>query len=350
MSLRIEHPGLLSTLQDRGRRGLRYLGIPQAGIGCEPWMRFANALLQQPHTSAVIETFEGGLSVSALTPQRLSIVGDVDAQVTRANGTVESINGWRTLCLLSGERLSIKRTGRYRCAVIGVKDLNVSAHFGSVATFAKAGLGGLNGSALSAGDELPVHGSAVLGSEPDAVIDPYLFPGEALGTTQVTLKAVPGPQDDAFTDDALNRFFSHPYRITQDIDRMGARLDGPTLTHRSEAHRDIVSDALLPGSVQVPGVGTPIVMLADANTAGGYPKIATVVSADVALLSVCRPGTTVRFERVGTDAARAHTLAIEQAVDTHSKKVSAMIHTDLDSAQLMSLNLIGGVTNALDPI
>lgn len=347
MSVRIQHPGLFSTLQDRGRRGLRYLGIPWAGVGCEPWMRFANALLNQDRHTPVIETFEGGLSLQATNiPARLSLVGDVEAQITYADGSSTTINGWRTLNLMTGDRLTIKRTGRYRCALIGIKSLNIAPHFGSASTFAKAGLGGLNGHSLQAGDELPVDTVLAAGSEADVNMKPYQFPGE---TSHVTLKAVAGPQQDAFTEAALDMFFSEPYQITQDIDRMGARLDGPVLAHRSKEHRDIVSDAILPGSVQVPGVGTPIVMLADANTVGGYPKIATVVSADVALLSLCRPGTTVRFERVNTEQARRHTVAIDKAVGTHSTHVDAIVKTNFDSKQLLALNLIGGVTNPQDP-
>ncbi len=353
MSLVVEQTGMFSTLQDRGRRGLRDLGIPWAGVGCEPWMRFANRLLDQVEDTPVIETFEGGLTLRVKTePVKISLIGDVLATITHSDSSVTQANAWRTHTLVDGDKLTIKRTGIYRCAVLGVQHLDVTPHYGSASTYLNASLGGLNGGTLQIGDDLPYaeQNAATLGEHKS--LQPFQFPGEkneaADGNLTWTVQAVPGPQDDAFTDTALETFFTHTFTVTADIDRMGARLDGPEIKHRSAKHKDIVSDAILPGSVQVPGIGKPIVMLADAHTVGGYPKIATVTSADRALFALCRPGTKIQFDRVNTIAAREHTLQLEESVQQHLASVSPVVDTHLNTSRLLGLNLIGGVTDALD--
>jgi len=351
MTLRIKQPGLFSSLQDGGRRGLRSLGIPWAGVGCSPWMRFANALLNQDQQTPVIETIEAGLSMTAVNQGAvLSLIGDVDAEILHVDGSTTRAQGWRSHALLDGESLTIKRTGRYRCAVVGIKGLTVSPHFGSVSTYPSAKLGGLSGSILATGDELPIQNTELASSAPDQTLPPLKFPGELESDNAApnfVVRAVPGPQDDAFTQESLDQFFSEPFTVSSDIDRMGARLTGPTLRHRSDQHRDPVSDAILPGSVQVPGIGNPIVLLADAHTVGGYPKIATVVSADLSLFALCRPGSTLRFECVDANAGREHTIAVEKLMLSHLEKLVAVVG-DIDTARLLGLNLISGVTDALD--
>lgn len=352
MSLTVKHPGLYSTVQDSGRTGLRYLGIPWSGVGCKPWMRFANALLDQDLATPVIETIEGGLTLSVLDQNvSVAIVGDVRAECVHADGSKSTIQAWRTLTLTHGDTLSIVQTGGYRCAIVGIQGLEVKQHFGSASTYANAALGGLNGRLLQVGDELPLNPNTQTLTAQRNQFEPYRFTGEPSsndGDGVFVVRAVAGPQDDAFTDEALNTFFSASYEVSQDIDRMGARLNGPALTHRSVSHRDLVSDAILPGSVQVPGIGTPIVMLADAHTMGGYPKIATVVSADRALFSLVRPGSIVRFEQVTSDAAREHTLCVERSVLAHLETKQSVPSDPLNPERLLSLNLIDGVSDAMN--
>jgi len=350
MSLTVERPGVYSTLQDVGRLGLRYLGIPWSGVGCEPWMRFANALLNQDLATPVIETIEGGLTLKVLDQDvNVAIVGDVRAERILENGSKSAVQGWRATTLKHGDTLTIVQTGRYRCAVVGIQGLTIKTHFGSASTYASAALGGLNGRLLQAGDELPLNSNLQTPTTSLGQFKPFFFTGEPASVEdEFVVRAVAGPQDDAFTEKALNTFFSATYHISQDIDRMGARLNGPALEHRSESHRDLVSDAILPGSVQVPGIGTPIVMLADAHTIGGYPKIATVVSADRALFSLVRPGSVVRFEQVTPDEAREHTLFVERSVLEHLGSKEEVPSDPLNTERLLRLNLIDGVSNALN--
>jgi allophanate hydrolase subunit 2 len=105
-----------------------------------------------------------------------------------------------------------------------------------------------------------------------------------------------GPQDDCFTNDSIERFFSSEYEVTNEADRMGYRLSGPTLEHKAGA--DIISDGISFGSIQIPGHGMPIVMMADRQTTGGYTKIATVVSTDMPLMAQFKPGDKIRFEKI----------------------------------------------------
>jgi len=351
MTLRVQHPGLYSTLQDQGRRGLRSLGIPWAGVGCEAWMHFANALLDQDRLTPVIETFEGGLSLSA-TDEVVweSIIGDVDAQILDTDGTTRQALPWQSHPLHPGDTLRLTRTGRYRSAVVGIKGLSINEHFGSVSTYPNASLGGLNGSPLSVGDELKLQTSTDSSCSPKA-LDEFTFPGEPQTHEPkrcYQIRAVLGPQDDAFTDESIKQFFSERFTVSTEIDRMGARLTGPTLKHRSAELKDLISDAILPGSVQVPGIGNPIVMLADAHTIGGYPKIATIVSADRALFSLIRPGDDIEFVSIDRAAGNAHTRTLAEKIDKAIDNIQDVGASSLSTERLLGLNLIGGVTDALD--
>jgi len=346
MTVLVKSPGFYSTIQDRGRRGLRHLGIPWAGVGCEPWMRFANALLMQNLTTPVIELIEGGLSLFASSqPIRFALVGDVTATITQASGLTQTAHSWRSHTLNTGDTLSVNTTGKFKCAVLGIYGMDIKPHFGSASTYPNASLGGLSGAALAADDEIPILRQTA--DKPHLSLPPFRFPGEAESHASFEVRAVLGPQDDYFSDETLAHFFENEYQISQDIDRMGARLTGPILTHKSTDHRDLVSDAVLPGSVQVPGSGQPIVMLADAHTMGGYPKIATVVSADLSLFALYRPNQTLRFINVDNEAALAHTRAVETSVQNHLEKLTPITGEDLSSERLLGLNLVSGVADAL---
>ena len=333
--------GALSSLQDLGRTGLRHLGVPRAGVLSPPWMRIANALVDNALETPVIECFEGGLRLrSAERELFVAHAGDADVVAVR-EGTRVPLAPWRTHRLAAGTELAVRGTGRARLAVIAVRGLAVPVTLGSASTYARAGIGGTRGRALAAGDEL-----ALEGGDSDArdgrllCCEPFAAPLD-----EPVLHAVSGPQQDAFEAAELERFFAASWTLSGEADRMGARLDGPRLRHRDAASRDIVSDAIVPGSVQVPGSGQPIVMLADAHTAGGYPKIATVVSADLPLLGTHRAGTPLRLVRVDVEAAVRHTRARASALDDHLGTLRPAPAESPDTARLLATNLIDGVTD-----
>jgi allophanate hydrolase subunit 2 len=166
---------------------------------------------------------------------------------------------------------------------------------GSRSTYTRAKIGGVEGRALKPGDTLPA-GTAAGATRGD--VEPGFSCPEALRflpDPEAPIRAIPGPQDEAFTEEGLRTFFGSEYRITREADRMGCRLEGPEIAHRAGA--DIVSDAIPLGAVQVPGHRKPIVMLADRQTTGGYTKIAVCTAVGTATLAMRLPGAAVRFAR-----------------------------------------------------
>ena len=204
---------------------------------------------------------------------------------------------------------------------------------------------------------MPARGWAVCRAGPCAPVMccrwPQPAPGPNLHLPQPPawndgpIRAVPGPQADHFDAAALAAFTTTAWRLTADADRMGVRLDGPALQHAGA--REIVSDATVPGSVQVPGNGLPIVLLADAQTAGGYPKIATVVSADLPRVAQLRPGATLHFQFVDVAAAEA----LARAAEAETRALLASLRPwwpgGLDIEALYTGNLVSGMLHALAP-
>lgn len=273
--------------------------------------------------------------------------GDADVVAMR-DGTRRPLAPWRAYRLDVGTEIAVRDSGRARLTVIAVRSLAVPLVLGSASTYARAGLGGVQGRALAAGDRLAFGEDERVGTaERDGLdhgapmsCEPFQTPLE-----EIILRAVPGPQSDAFEDDELERFFATSWTLSSESDRMGTRLDGPALAHRDAAARDIVSDAIVPGSVQIPGSGQPIIMLADAHTAGGYPKIATVISCDLPLLGIHRAGTSLRLRRVDVDEAIRHTRERAGELARHLGTLRPAPADVPDTARLLAANLIDGVTD-----
>jgi allophanate hydrolase len=212
--------------------------------------------------------------------------------------------------LAPGDVLRIGPSRPARVGYVAVRGLAVPPTLGSASTFLRGGFGGVEGRALRRGDVLAA-GPAGAGRDLALPSPPPRSP--------LPIRAVPGPQDDHFTAEALGELYAAAFTVTNASDRMGMRLDGPRLPHRSAASAEIVSDAIVPGSIQVPGTGLPIVLLADCQTIGGYAKIATVASADLPRLAALAPGAVVRFARASVEdaeaAARAREAELRAVVD-----------------------------------
>ncbi|TXG87752.1 MAG: allophanate hydrolase subunit 2 family protein, partial [Zoogloea sp.] len=158
-----------------------------------------------------------------------------------------------------------------------------------------------------------------------------------------------GPQDEHFTAAALEAFLSQPFRITRERDRMGMRLAGPLLAHSARG-ADIGSDGLTPGAIQVPADGQPILLLADCQTVGGYPKIATVIRADLPRLAHLQPGDEIRFRAVDADEAAAARAALARRLsDWLASARPAQAGGDPDTAVLLAANLAGAAVRGDDP-
>jgi antagonist of KipI len=181
---------------------------------------------------------------------------------------------------------------------------------GSRSTLVSAGIGGFEGRALKPGDRLGVRPSvARLRLAPGWFAAPALAPRPQ---SEVTLRVIRGPQADWFSREAWEEFLTTSYRVNPLSDRMGARLDGSAL--RLPVPRDMVSEAVATGSVQVPPDGQPIVLLAERQTIGGYPKIADIISVDLGRVAQLRPGDRVRFVQTDIDEARRQRRAAERAI------------------------------------
>jgi allophanate hydrolase len=240
-----------------------------------------------------------------------------------------------------GERLSLPpflMLGAYLAVEGGFA---VTPVLGSAATYVRNRFGGIEGRTLAAGDVLPVNAEAAA-ERAEVMLGSPLEP-----EFERPIRVVPGPQDDHFTAEAMATFLAEPFRISRQADRMGFRLEGPKLTHAGDSN--IVSDGIVAGSVQVPGSGQPIVLLADAQTAGGYPKIATVISADLPVLARRGPGREVRFAAVTVAEAEAIRREQERALAAALaglwpvEDAPALRHEALHSA-----NLVGGVASATE--
>ena len=205
---------------------------------------------------------------------------------------------------------------------------------GSHATHTRTGFGGVNGRAIVAGDRLGIARSGSSAPQASSIVAPWL------DRRFDTLRVVLGPQHDYFADDQIAAFLAGPWTVSTKGDRMACFLDGPRLTHARGYN--IVSDGIALGAIQVPGDGRPIVLMADRQSTGGYPKIATIIGPDLGRLAQARPGTTFRFEVVSIAQAVAARRE-EAALLARGMVVEPMLRTHLSSEFLLGLNLIDGV-------
>lgn len=340
--VKVLQAGLFSTIQDTGRFGLRHLGIPWAGTLTPAWQEIANALVGNDANSPVIECFEGGLQLQAENHDvLLAIVGCETAVIEIAdNSNTIRLRANRAYTLAAGKRLTLLSTGNYRHAIVSLTGIDIPAHLGSNATYAKAALGGIDGLPLCADQVIQSH----VGTGAAFVENQCQLP-DALRYQSSTLRVIAGPQFENFSTVGKATFFQSPYTLGAEADRMGVRLQGANIEHKDSAAKDIVSDAIVPGSIQVPGSGLPIVLLNDAHTAGGYPKIATVISCDLPLLGLQRIGASFHFKQVDIDEAIAATARHRELIDSTIRSLRPCIQSNLDSQTLLRTNLIDGVTD-----
>ncbi len=281
--LTVIRPGMLSTVQDRGRWGHQGLGVPVAGPMDDYSHRLANLLTGNTEDAAALE-------VTLMGPE-LQAEGDVVCAVAGASFelTVDTrpVEMYRVFAVPHGARLRFghRRAGaRATLAVRGGFDL--PPVFGSRATSVVSRMGPIDGRALAAGDRLPIGAS--VSSDVGPTGEPLPMPG---GGARV--RVIAGPHDRLFTREAMDVLTTSRYVVTAQSNRMGYRLDGPSLRHAGGA--DILSDATVMGSLQVPASGLPILLMADRQTTGGYAKIATVISADLPLVGQLAPGDWIEF-------------------------------------------------------
>lgn len=276
--------GMLTTVQDVGRWGRQHFGVPVAGPMDWYSHRLANRLVGNTDESAALE-------ITLLGPE-LTADADVVCAVAgasfelAANGAVLPLHA--SFTLPRGHRLTLRARGAGARATLAVRGgLEVPAVFGSRATSLISDVGPFGGRALRAGDVLPL-GRPSMSTRPPG--RPLEMP---LGGAR--LRVLWGPHDDRFTPDAVRALHDSRYTVTPDSNRMGYRLDGAALATNPSGLGDMLSDATPIGSLQVLPSGLPILLMADRQTTGGYPKIATVISADLPLAGQLAPGDWIEF-------------------------------------------------------
>lgn len=291
--LEIVRPGIQTTVQDLGRHGYRHLGVAQCGAMDGPAMWLANRLVNNPANLAGLEMVAGPIEIRFLRAAWFALTG-ADFAATQDGKAVDS--GWRNRSAV-GQVLKLRgaKTGmRAYLAVDG--GIAVPEILGGRATDIQAKFGGFEGRALAAGDQLPLGSTHHLerrigGWQPEWLPE---------------VRVLPGPEFEQFSPDVRASFFNHAWTVSAQSNRMASRLEGSVLARDpGDKGGELLSHGVLPGVVQVPPNGQPIVLLADSQTTGGYPRIAVVIDADLWKFAQAPAGKKIHFVATDLDGARA---------------------------------------------
>jgi antagonist of KipI len=287
-----------ATIQDLGRGTWRRFGVPLSGPMDAFAFQAANRLVGNPSNTAAIE----------ISADEIELRAGQDCVIAAA-GTGYSLFVytwefplWDSCFVHSGWTIRLKKIGFGMWVYLAVAGgLDVPPILDSCSTYLRGHFGGLGGRLLRAGDPLKIG----MPKFPPADLSARTLIADARPVygNSPSVEVVPGPQVDHFTEESLKMFLSSPYRVSTTSDRMGYRLEGGHLDQRG--HADLISEGMNVGSIQIPADGQPIVMMADSATTGGYPKIASVIRADLPLLAQCTPGRdSVRFRMTTVEAAQ----------------------------------------------
>ncbi len=291
----VAKPGAYSTIQDLGRYGYQDLGVPVSGVLDQFAARTANLLLGNPESAAVLECTVIGPTLTVLRDAVLAVTG-ADMEI-RLNNT--SLPVWSRFPVRAGDMLQFRQVTmgcRMYLAVAGGFDVPVIMN--SRSTCVSGGFGGLQGRPLQKGDTLAAH------ADPGSTVSELTLSSDLVPAygSRTELRVLPGPQDSLFTQQGLDTLFESAFTVSPKANRMGYRLQGPEVVRDPEAAQSIISEPSLPGNIQVPADGQPIILLVE-QTVGGYTKIATVISSDLPRVAQALPGHTFRFQPVSVEEA-----------------------------------------------
>lgn len=341
-TLEILQPGLLTTVQDTGRYRHQHFGVPVSGAMDLFSLRAANLLIGNDQNDACLEMTGIGPRTRFLSDTHISITGADLVPLLDGNPLAQ----WHCVQVTKDSILSFQGPNdglRSYLAITG--GIDVPQVMGSRSTYLKSAIGGLEGRALKARDILSRREATGLVPKERGLPDTLQPPTYG---HHHEIRVVLGPQVTAFTQNGVETLLRSEYSVSADSDRIGYRLDGPQVEHLSSA--DIVSDSTPLGAVQIPGDGQPIILLADRGTAGGYPKVATVISPDVSRLGQAMPGDTLTFKSVTVEEAHSilreqeeilHTIAEEGTSANTSRKLEVIVdgetfRFDVDAREVTS--------------
>jgi 5-oxoprolinase (ATP-hydrolysing) subunit C len=337
VALRVLSAGPGATIQDGGRHGYLRFGVTVAGPMDPLAHATANLAVGADRDAAAIEVPVGGIELAA-EGGALSLAA--------AGGSFRIALDDRALPpaalarLEPGARLSIRpgAAGAW-CYVAVAGRIDLPAVLGSLATHTRSQIGGMAGRTLIAGDTLPIATARALEPATASILAPWLDRPSDL------IRVVLGPQQDYFADDQIDAFLTGPWTLSAHSDRMAYTLEGPRIAHAKGFN--IVSDGIVMGAIQVLGEGRPIVLMADRQPTGGYPKIATVIGSDIGRLAQLRPGARFSFAAVSlakaVEARRAESAALAAPI-----ALEPLRRTHFPSEFLLARNLVGGVTAGAD--
>jgi biotin-dependent carboxylase-like uncharacterized protein len=336
-------PGLLTTVQDAGRVGHQRLGIAVSGALDTVSLRAANALVGNPLGMGALEVAYVGPTLQVDAEEvRLSFVGahaeiEILADASATEG--QRVEPMRSIRLRRGDVVRVGSLSDSAVLYIAVEGgFDIAPVLGSVSTYIRGGFGGWHGRALRTGDRLPLRCDQASDREDCRL--------EGLDLRRpARFRAVVGPQQDLFSEREIATFFDSEFIVSADSDRVGMRLCGPQV--HDPRGVNMTSDGIAPGSIQVPGSGQPIVLLADRQTTGGYPKIATVISADLPALGRVPIGAKIAFESVTVGAAQALRRELAAEIDRVYDRIVPIERDATEIAPLLlASNLISGVVDA----
>lgn len=297
---RVIKPGFFTTVQDLGRHGFLKYGVPISGAMDGFSLRLANMLVGNDPADACLEVTMLGPELEALHEAQIAVAGgDISVQT---NG--QEAHMWQTLKVKNGDVISFGNVQAGCRTYIAVRGgINVPITLGSRSTYVRCEMGGVQGRQLKTGDCIDGFDDA----QPMSfrLLVPQEFVPEF--SAEARVKVILGPQLESFSENGVETFLSNSYMVTIEADRMGYRLEGPIIEHREGV--GMISDAILPGSIQVPPSGKPIITMQDAQTTGGYAKIAAVISSDLHILGQLKPNDWIHFQR--TTLPEAHSELVE---------------------------------------
>ncbi|WP_033706999.1 5-oxoprolinase subunit C family protein [Bacillus mycoides] len=307
MDVEILHAGMFTTVQDLGRFHYQQYGVPVGGAMDKNALRMINMLVGN-------EENEAGLEITIMGPKllikktTLLAIGGADMEPL-LNG--ERIPLWRPILAEEGSMLCLgKAKSGCRAYVTFTGGINIDHTMGSKSTYIRAALGGIEGRMLKKGDYFQIGTGAEVASrfiqnlqEEERIKTKWAICNNALPKykKQPILRVITDFEYDQFTEESIKSFFSNEYKVSNYADRMGYRLDGDVLNRAEEI--EILSSPVTFGTIQVPNGGQPIILMADRQTTGGYPRIGNIISVDLPLLAQLKPGDYVTFEKITMEDA-----------------------------------------------
>lgn len=305
---KVIQPGAYTTVQDKGRFGYQQFGVPVCGVIDSFAYRVANILVGNFQGQAVLEATIFGPTLKVLNPGLIAVTGGNLSPFL--NNT--PLPMWESVAIHTNDILQFKGVKSGCRAYIAVAGgIDAPMVMGSRSTYVAGKIGGIDGRPLAAGDRLNKgKGTGKAGVRvPSDLIPIY--------SSDIELRVILGPQDDYFSE-GIEKFFGSTFKVSTKSDRMGYRLEGDPIMHKDGVEKSIISEPSVPGGIQIPPDGQPIILLVE-QTVGGYTKIATVISPDIGKVGQAKPGDRIHFRQV--EIQEAHRILKEEEENIESIKM-----------------------------